>query len=160
MKKNIKSNKSPAPATKSYPIKLAGKTVKTVKAVSAAAKPAKKIAIKPVAKPTKAAAPKAPAKSAAKAKITAIAAAPVVTTITALIDIGFGNALYLRGEGAGLSWDRGVLMNCVANDTWSMELGEASRPIIYKFLVNDLTWSAGEDYLVNSGSNLNIVPTF
>jgi len=157
MKKNTKSNKSPAPATKSDPIKLAGKTVK---AVSAAAKPAKKIAIKPVAKPTKAAAPKAPAKSAAKAKITAIAAAPVVTTITALIDIGFGNALYLRGEGAGLSWDRGVLMNCVANDTWSMELGEASRPIIYKFLVNDLTWSAGEDYLVNSGANLNIVPTF
>ncbi len=157
MKKNTKSNKSPAPATKSDPIKLAGKTVK---AVSAAAKPAKKIAIKPVAKPTKAAAPKAPAKSAAKAKITAIAAAPVVITITALIDIGFGNALYLRGEGAGLSWDRGVLMNCVANDTWSMELGEASRPIIYKFLVNDLTWSAGEDYLVNSGSNLNIVPTF
>jgi len=157
MKKNTKSNKSPAPATKSDPIKFAGKTVK---AVSAAAKPAKKIAIKPVAKPTKAAAPKAPAKSAAKAKITAIAAAPVVTTITALIDIGFGNALYLRGEGAGLSWDRGVLMNCVANDTWSMELGEASRPIIYKFLVNDLTWSAGEDYLVNSGSNLNIVPTF
>jgi len=51
-------------------------------------------------------------------------------------------------------------MNCVANDTWSMELGEASRPIIYKFLVNDLTWSAGEDYLVNSGANLNIVPTF
>ena len=29
-------------------------------------------------------------------------------TIEAKIDVGFGNALYMRGEGLGLSWTQGV----------------------------------------------------
>jgi len=157
MKKNTKSTKSPAPATKKVSIKVAAKAVK---AVLPAAKAAKKAAKKPAAKPSKATAPKALAKPAPKPKISAGAAAQVQTTITASIDIGFGNALYLRGEGAGLSWDRGLPMNCVANDLWSLELGESARPIVYKFLVNDLTWSTGEDYVINSGANVQLVPTF
>jgi hypothetical protein len=39
-------------------------------------------------------------------------------------------------------------------------LGESARPIIYKFLVNDLSWSAGEDYVVAPGTNVSVVPTF
>ena len=81
-------------------------------------------------------------------------------SITAKIDIGFGNALYLRGEGAGLSWDRGTKMNCVNDDTWMLELGESVRPVIYKFLVNDLTWSAGEDYIVPAGASVTVFPAF
>jgi hypothetical protein len=86
--------------------------------------------------------------------------APVVTIITARIDIGFGNTLYLRGEGAGLSWDRGTLMNCVADNCWSLPLPESGRPVIFKFLVNDLSWSAGQDYTVASGDTLATTPMF
>jgi hypothetical protein len=86
--------------------------------------------------------------------------APVVTIITAHIDIGFGNTLYLRGEGAGLSWDRGTLMNCVAYNCWSLPLPESGRPVIFKFLVNDLSWSAGQDYTVASGDTLATTPMF
>jgi hypothetical protein len=86
--------------------------------------------------------------------------APVVTIITAHIDIGFGNTLYLRGEGAGLSWDRGTLMNCVADNCWSLPLPESGRPVIFKFLVNDLSWSAGQDYTVASGDTLATTPMF
>lgn len=85
---------------------------------------------------------------------------PVVTTVTAQIDIGFGNALFLRGEGAGLSWDKGMLMTCVNDHQWSVVLGESARPIVFKFLVNDLSWSAGEDYSVGAGSSVTLVPTF
>jgi hypothetical protein len=159
MKKSTKPAKSPAPATKSVSKKApAAPTAKV-----SAAKPTKKIA----AKPAKAAAPvvtkaaaKPAAKSEAKPAVKPVAPALVTTSITATIDIGFGNALYLRGEGAGLSWDRGVLMNCVANDCWSHELSESARPLIYKFLVNDLTWSAGEDYTAPAGKNVAVVPTF
>jgi len=157
MKKSTKSIKSPAPAIKTDPIKVARKAVK---AAPASAKVAKKAVKKTVAKPAKTSATKAAAKPPAKLKIIPIIAAPLLTTITASIDIGFGNALYLRGDGAGLSWDRGLLMNCVADDTWSLELGESNRPIICKFLVNDLTWSAGEDYVASSGVTMNIAPTF
>jgi len=86
--------------------------------------------------------------------------APLVTTITAHIDIGFGNALYLRGEGADLSWDRGTLMHCVADNCWSLPLPESGRPVIFKFLVNDLSWSAGQDYTVASGDTLATTPAF
>jgi hypothetical protein len=91
---------------------------------------------------------------------TVVVRAPVFTTITARIDIGFGNALYLRGEGADLSWDRGTLMNCIADNCWSLELPASTRPVIFKFLVNDLSWSAGQDYVVASGDTLAITPTF
>ena len=91
---------------------------------------------------------------------TVVVRAPVFTTITARIDIGFGNALYLRGEGADLSWDRGTLMNCIADNCWSLELPASTRPVIFKFLVNDLSWSAGQDYVVASGDTLALTPTF
>lgn len=157
MKKSTKSIKSPAPATKPAVKKAPAAPVAAVK--TSAAKPAKKIAKRAIVK-TAAPALKPAAKTAAKPAVKPVAPAPVTTTITAKIDIGFGNALYLRGEGAGLSWDHGLLMNCVADDCWSLELGESARPLIYKFLVNDLTWSAGEDYTVVAGRSVTVVPTF
>src|SRR6266513_3145258 len=89
--------------------------------------PAKKTAV--AAKPAKAATKKAAVK--------VIATRPVTTTIAAKIDIGFGNALYIRGEGPGLSWDRGVRMDCVTNDEWQLSLPESARPVTFKLLIND-----------------------
>jgi hypothetical protein len=151
MKNNTKSVKSPAPA-KNITVE---KVVPAAK-VAVAPKPAGKVAPKGSKPPVK----KAPAKRAPAPKVEPVAPTAVLTTITAKIDIGFGNALYLRGEGAGLSWDRGTQMNCVNDDTWMLELGESVRPVIYKFLVNDLTWSAGEDYVVPAGTSVTVVPAF
>jgi hypothetical protein len=112
--------------------------------------PAKKAA--PAAKPTKT--------TIKKPAVKAVATRPMTTTITAQIDIGFGNSLYIRGEGPGLSWDRGVLMNCLADDQWQIVLRESARPIVFKFLVNDLSWSAGEDYTAAPGAKVMLEPTF
>lgn len=112
--------------------------------------PAKKPAA--VAKPVKSAVKKTAVK--------AVATRVVTTTISAQIDIGFGNALYIRGEGPGLSWDRGVLMNCVSDNLWQIVLAESARPIGFKFLVNDLSWSAGEDYTAAPGASVSLTPTF
>ena len=95
-----------------------------------------------------------------KTSVKAVAASAVATTITAQIDIGFGNALYIRGQGPGLSWDRGALMNCVADDRWQITLPESARPVLFKFLVNDLSWSAGEDYTAAPGAKVTLTPTF
>lgn len=84
----------------------------------------------------------------------------VVTTISANVDVGFGNTLYLRGEGPGLSWEKGVRMECVADDRWSLALGESARPFVFKFLINDQTWSVGPDYTVSSGTTVMLSPTF
>ena len=105
-----------------------------------------------------------PVKPAAKKKtapaVTRVATTPVVTTITAQIDVGFGNAVYIRGDGPGLSWDKGVLMDCVTDHEWQFVAGESARPLVFKFLVNDLSWSAGQDYTASPGSKLTLRPTF
>jgi hypothetical protein len=84
----------------------------------------------------------------------------LATIVTAVIDIGFGNTLHIRGEGPGLSWDRGLPMECVTDNQWRITLGEAGRPIAFKFLVNDLSWSVGADYVVAAGSSVTLEPSF
>jgi hypothetical protein len=176
-KTTSKSSKSPAPAASVAPA-LAVKTVPVAKVAKPAAvkrspaKPAvvKRSLAKPVAAKKKPAVPvapeavsPAPAPAAPAPKPSAVkpvASKPVVTTISAKIDIGFGNALYIRGESAGLSWDKGLLMTCVTGDQWQIVLGESARPIVFKFLVNDLSWSAGEDYSAVPGSTLALEPAF
>jgi hypothetical protein len=51
-------------------------------------------------------------------------------------------------------------MNCVDSDQWLLTLGESARPFTFKFLVNDLTWSAGADFTVESGSSITLTPEF
>ena len=143
-------------------------SIKPTKATATKAKaaPAKAAAVatKPVAK-------KAPAKAAKKTVVVAAKrpAAPAVkavakkatgTVITALVDVGFGNTLYLRGEGAGLTWDSGVAMESVADNKWELALPAANNPIVYKFLINDFNWSVGEDYQTESGATVTVMPAF
>ena len=142
-KTSSKSIKSPAPATK-----------------SAAAKPVEQKKVKAVASPVAATpAPKrAPVKPASTLK--PVASKSVVTTISVRVDVGFGNSLSIRGEGAGLSWDLGLLMDCVEDNLWRITLPESVRGHTYKFLVNDLTWSTGPDFTAVSGSNVTHTPEF
>lgn len=89
-----------------------------------------------------------------------VPAAPVQTKIIAQADVGFGNALYVRGDGAGLSWNQGVPMKCTANDRWELTLAETSRPISFKVLINDTTWCTGPDSVVASGQTITVAPEF
>ena len=126
-------------------------TIKAAKLSASTLKAAAKIVKKTAASRKKTVA--APAIKTGQAK-------PVVTVITAAIDVGFGNTLYIRGDGAGLSWDAGVPLECVKGDRWSIVLPETAKPIACKFLINDLTWSVGPDYVVEPGKKATIAPAF
>ncbi len=95
---------------------------------------------------------KAPAKKPA-AKITS-------TKITAQFDVGFGNTLYVRGEGPGLNWDRGLALDCVSDDVWTITISDATVPVVFKFLLNDITWCVGNDYVVEPGGSVTVAPSF
>ncbi len=74
-----------------------------------------------------------------------------LTRIVAHVDVGWGRMLYIRGEGAGLSWEQGVPMLC-ENDTewhWLAETGDG--PISFKFLIDDRLWALGENISINAG---------
>ena len=51
--------------------------------------------------------------------------------------IGIGNKLYLRGEGPGLSWDRGVPLQFVSIGKWRWETDDATAPVTLELYKND-----------------------
>jgi hypothetical protein len=102
----------------------------------------------------------AAAKPARKAPAKKPAIKTTRTIITAQIDVGFGNALYIRGEGPGLSWDKGIVMDCIADDQWIITISDATMPVVFKFLLNDITWCVGNDYVVEPGGSAALVPVF
>jgi hypothetical protein len=110
----------------------------------------------------KAKASKAPAKklAAPAKKKPAVTTEPPATFISAKIDIGFGNHLYVRGTGPGLSWDHGLAMDCVGTGLWTSTVKNATAPVTFKVLVNDLTWCEGNDFVVEPGQSVTVNPTF
>ena len=100
---------------------------------------------------------KAPAK---KATASTKKAAKKVTRIVANVDVGWGNMLYIRGEGAGLSWEQGVPMLCENGTEWHWTAETDAEPISFKFLVNDEIWAAGENVTINAGDVHISTPTF
>ena len=121
---------------------------KTTKNSSAAIAPAKK-----TASPAKKTASPARKKPAARKE-------PPATFISAKIDIGFGNHLYIRGDGPGLNWEHGVAMDCVGSDLWTTSVKNAATPVVFKLLVNDLSWSTGDDFIAQPGQSVTIIPAF
>ncbi|HRD68461.1 MAG TPA: hypothetical protein PKY50_20230, partial [Candidatus Competibacter sp.] len=140
---------APAPAAKA-PEKPAAPApaAKAEKPAPAAAKPA-------AAKPAKSAAAK-PAKSAAAKRTES-----VVTVVVAKFDVGHGNNLYIRGDGPGLSWDSGVLMENAGNDVWVWTTNEVRQgKIEFKFLINDAGWSGGDNMTALAGETITLYPSF
>ncbi len=88
------------------------------------------------------------------------AAAGPVTTVIAKLNVGYGNNLYIRGEGAELKWESGILMENAGSDEWSWTTSSAAGGIIFKFLINDEIWSTGENFTVVAGDTSISSPTF
>ncbi len=158
MKKSTKSEKPAAPQVKS----VVPKPVEPKPVKKTAAAPRKKAEPKAKAPAAPAPVPAAPVVTPAAKAAAAPAAKPVrkPTVIAARINIGFGNTLFVRGEGPGLSWDRGLAMDCLADDLWSVSLPGSGNGVVFKFLVNDLSWSAGSDFVVASGDSVELTPSF
>ncbi len=140
-------------AVKKATAKKAVKKVAAKKTVATPA-PAKKVVAKKVA------AKKAPAAKKVAAKKVTPAKTVVKTSIIARVDVGFGNSLYVRGEGAGLSWDKGVQLDNVSPYEWVFSSTQAKGDLTFKFLINDEVWAEGEDLTVAKGGTSISSPVF
>ena len=134
--------------------KVAAKKTVATSAPATAPAPAKKVVAKKVA------AKKAPAAKKVAAKKVAPAKTVVKTSIIARVDVGFGNSLYVRGEGAGLSWDKGVQLDNVSPCEWVFSSTQAKGDLTFKFLINDEVWAEGEDLTVAKGGTSISSPVF
>ena len=137
------------------------KTTKTATGAALSAPIKTIVSAVPKPMPAKAPAKKKPATAAVPAKKKSAAQTEIPATfISARCNVGFGNHVYVRGEGPGLSWEHGVAMDCVGSDMWAITLKGATAPVVFKVLVNDLTWSAGNDYVVEPGQSVTVSPSF
>jgi hypothetical protein len=84
----------------------------------------------------------------------------LVTEVAAKLDVGWGNALFIRGQGDGLSWDKGTPLACADSSTWVWSTRRAKGRVVFKLLLNDQVWADGSDYFVEAGQHLEIVPAF
>jgi len=134
---------APAVAVKKSAPKVAEK--KSAPAVAAKNIPAKKAAAEK--------APVAATKSPVKEKVEK-------TSIIARVDVGFGNCLYVRGQGAGLSWDQGIQLDNVSPYEWTFASTQAKGDVTFKFLINDEIWADGENTTVAKGGTSISSPIF
>jgi hypothetical protein len=74
-------------------------------------------------------------------------------------DIGYGNGLFIRGSGGGLSWDRGFPLHNIAHDQWIWETSSADV-LEFKLLINDEKWENGGNHFYQSGSSMSLYPSF
>jgi hypothetical protein len=134
MKKITKATKAPAPAPK-----------------TAAPTPVRKSTVEPKIKKS----------IAAPTAATGVLAKPrgLKVTITAMVDIGFGNTLFIRGDGAGLSWAKGRPL-AWAPGGWTLVLTDVQSPFDFKFLINDERWSAEPNYAAAPGDTVTVGPIF
>ena len=82
------------------------------------------------------------------------------TTVLVKLDVGFGNMLFIRGHGPGLSWDKGVPMDCRDHTTWQWSAQIERERVEFKLLLNDMVWAGGETLTVAPGEKIEVVPSF
>ncbi|MGH3344464.1 MAG: hypothetical protein ACRDPK_16670 [Carbonactinosporaceae bacterium] len=91
-----------------------------------------------------------------------VPAAPAVTRIRVHCDVGYGNAVTIRGGAVPLSWTQGRTARNLAPGIWEFVVGQipAERTFAFKPLVNDRLWAAGPDYVGTGGATIDVYPFF
>lgn len=74
--------------------------------------------------------------------------------------IGIGNKLFIRGDGPGLSWDKGVPMQFVSIGKWGWSTHEAAGPVRVKLLKNDETAALTGDLTLEPGRHTEVTALF
>lgn len=89
-------------------------------------------------------------------------AARNLTTIRVHYNVGLGNSMTVRGDTNPFSWTQGIAARNTASDVWEYQLERipAGQTFQFKPLINDTTWSAGNNFVGTGGQTLDIYPTF
>lgn len=74
--------------------------------------------------------------------------------------IGIGNKLYIRGDGPGLSWDKGLPMKFVSIGKWGWATDEATGPVACKLYKNDETAALSGEIFLEPGQHVEVTALF
>jgi hypothetical protein len=69
-------------------------------------------------------------------------------------------AIYLRGEGAGLSWNKGLKLDHKAGNEWIWETYEPINRTEFKVLIDDKLWEEGPNHVLEPGHTVEYTAKF
>ena len=84
----------------------------------------------------------------------------MITSLVATAYIGIGNKLFLRGEGPGLNWERGVPMQFLSIGKWGWTTTDAIDPVTCRIYRNDDTPMLDENIVIAPGVRTEVTPRF
>jgi hypothetical protein len=110
--------------------------------------------------PLEAPAPAPVAEAAPEAQEPAVSA-DGATRLIVTAYIGIGNRLFIRGEGPGLSWEKGVPLTFVSIGKWRWETNDSSQPVRFKLYKNDeVECTALGERSVGPGAQVDLTASF
>jgi hypothetical protein len=74
--------------------------------------------------------------------------------------IGIGNKLFIRGDGPGLSWDKGIPMQFVSIGKWGWASHDVATPIACKLYKNDDTAALSGEIFLEPGKHVEVTALF
>jgi hypothetical protein len=84
----------------------------------------------------------------------------VKTKVVIKYDCGFGNSLYIRGTGPGLSWEHGLQLKNHRPDEWVWETEAPFTRCEFKIILNDKQYEIGDNHMLIAGSAIQYSPKF
>lgn len=75
-------------------------------------------------------------------------------------DAGVNNHLTIRGNGAGLTWERGVILKNIGPDEWVWESNILFKECEFKVLINDEKYEVGDNHHITGGKLFRYTPHF
>lgn len=87
---------------------------------------------------------------------------PTTTKIRVHYNAGYGNTIWIRGDTYPLWWDKGRAARHIGGDVWEWELERipAGQSFQFKPLINDLTYSVGNNFVGTGGQTIDVYPVF
>ncbi|KIC73388.1 MULTISPECIES: CBM20 domain-containing protein [Candidatus Protochlamydia] len=82
------------------------------------------------------------------------------TSVLVKYDVGFNNQLYIRGNGANLTWNKGQPLKNIKADEWIWENETPFSSCEFKVLINDNHYEAGENHTITNGCSFIYTPSF
>jgi hypothetical protein len=82
------------------------------------------------------------------------------TRVIVKYDVGFGNALFIRGKGINLNWNKGILLRNTKKDEWVWETDAPFSACEFKVLLNDREFELGDNHPLTQGSAIQYAPKF
>lgn len=83
-----------------------------------------------------------------------------LTRVVVHCDVGFNNNVFIRGNGANLSWNKGVLLSNTRPDEWVWETEQVFNPCEFKVLINDSNYEEGDNHTLTCKNCIEYTPHF